>query len=90
MIPMDAILNPFSPGSRLEADNPYMGVLVPRLFTTDQMGAQYDLPLAAGDRVRLFARTNAAYADKSRGIIGNNGSVLEVRRRDSRRSFISC
>jgi hypothetical protein len=45
----------------------------------DQMGAQYDLPLAVGDRVRLFARTNAAYADKSRGIIGNNGSVLEVR-----------
>lgn len=34
---------------------------------------------AAGDRVRLFARTNAAYADRSRGIIGNNGSVLEVR-----------
>lgn len=45
----------------------------------DQMGAAYDLPLAVGDRVRLFARTNAAYADKSRGIIGNNGSVLEVR-----------
>jgi hypothetical protein len=45
----------------------------------DQMGATYDLPLAVGDRVRLFARTNAAYADRSRGIIGNNGSVLEVR-----------
>jgi hypothetical protein len=45
----------------------------------DPTGVSYDLPLAVGDRVRLFARTNAAYADKSRGIIGNNGSVLEVR-----------
>ncbi len=49
----------------------------------DQMGVSYDLPLAVGDRVRLFARTNAGYADKSRGIIGNNGSVLEVRRIDA-------
>ena len=45
----------------------------------DQTGAAYDLPLAVGDRVRLFARTNASYPDKSRGIIGNNGSVLELR-----------
>ena len=44
----------------------------------DQSGDAYDLPLAMGDRVRLFARTNAAYADRSRGILGNNGSVLEV------------
>ena len=29
--------------------------------------------------MRLFARTNAAYADRRRGIIGNNGSVLTVR-----------
>ena len=45
----------------------------------DQTGDCYELPLAVGDRVRLFARTNAACADKSRGILGNNGSVLEVR-----------
>jgi hypothetical protein len=45
----------------------------------DQSGVAYALPLAVGDRVRLFARTNAAYADHRRGIIGNNGSVLEVR-----------
>ena len=45
----------------------------------DQLGSTYSLPLAVGDRVRLFARTNAAYADRSRGIIGNNGSVLTVR-----------
>jgi hypothetical protein len=49
------------------------------LDACDQLGAAYPLPLAAGDRVRLFARTNAAYADRSRGIIGNNGSVLAVR-----------
>jgi hypothetical protein len=49
------------------------------LDACDQTGAGYTLPLAVGDRVRLFARTNAAYADRSRGIIGNNGSVLEVR-----------
>lgn len=49
------------------------------LSACDQTGDSYELPLAVGDRVRLFARTNAAYADKSRGILGNNGSVLEVR-----------
>ena len=48
------------------------------LEAVDQAGMEYDLPLAVGDRVRLFARTNAAAADRSRGIIGNNGSVLEV------------
>ena len=49
------------------------------LDACDQAGVAYSLPLAVGDRVRLFARTNAATADRSRGIIGNNGSVLEVR-----------
>jgi len=49
----------------------------------DQLGSIYSLPLAVGDRVRLFARTNAAYADRSRGIIGNNGSVLTVREIDA-------
>lgn len=48
------------------------------LQAADQNDVAFDLPLAVGDRVRLFARTNAAYPDRSRGIIGNNGSVLEV------------
>ena len=48
------------------------------LDACDQLGATYALPLTVGDKVRLFARTNAAYADRGRGIIGNNGSVLEV------------
>jgi hypothetical protein len=29
--------------------------------------------------MRLFARANAVCADKIRGILGNNGSVLDVR-----------
>jgi hypothetical protein len=49
-----------------------------QLSACDQTGNTFDLPLAVGDRVRLFGRTNAAYADKSRGLIGNNGSVLQV------------
>jgi TrwC relaxase/AAA domain len=49
----------------------------------DQSGVAFALSLAVGDRVRLFARTNAAYPDHSRGIIGNNGSVLEVRAIDA-------
>lgn len=49
-----------------------------QISACDQAGDKFDFPLAIGDRVRLFSRTNAAYADKSRGLIGNNGSVLQV------------
>lgn len=49
----------------------------------DQTGHEYDLRLAPGDRVRLFARTNGRYPDRSRGIIGNNGSVLQVTKLDA-------
>ncbi|HQT76433.1 MAG TPA: MobF family relaxase [Rhodopila sp.] len=49
----------------------------------DHAGHDYDLRLAPGDRVRLFARTNGRYPDRSRGIIGNNGSVLEVTKLDA-------
>ncbi len=39
----------------------------------------YDLALAAGDRVRLFERTNARFLDTNTGgNIGRNGTVLEV------------
>lgn len=48
------------------------------LQACDQNGASYDLPLAVGDRVRLFDRVNASFEGRSRGNIGNNGSVLEV------------
>lgn len=44
----------------------------------DQHGVTYDMTLAVGDRVRLFARTNCRRTDGKRGILGNNGSVLTV------------
>jgi hypothetical protein len=47
-----------------------VGWPAPRLF---------DLPLAIGDRVRLFRQTNAAGEGKNLGFaLGRNGSVLEV------------
>jgi hypothetical protein len=48
------------------------------LHACDQNGASYELPLAIGDRVRLFDRVNASFEGRGRGNIGNNGSVLEV------------
>ena len=39
----------------------------------------YDLPLAEGDRVRLFERINARFLDTNKGgNIGRNGTVLEI------------
>jgi phage/plasmid primase-like uncharacterized protein len=45
----------------------------------DQHGVQYELRLAVGDRLRLFARTQASFGDRG-GNIGHNGSVVEVER----------
>ncbi|MGI4796009.1 MAG: MobF family relaxase, partial [Janthinobacterium lividum] len=52
-----------------------------QVSAVDQNGATYDLPLAIGDRVRLFARTNALIGNRASNI-GNNGSVLTVDRID--------
>lgn len=50
------------------------------LHATDQAGVPFELPLAVGDRVRLFDRATARFtATGTHGNIGNNGSVLEVR-----------
>lgn len=56
-----------------------LGPDVRTVRATDQSGATYDLPLATGDRVRLFSRT---YADigKRGAVIGDNGSVVQVER----------
>jgi hypothetical protein len=43
----------------------------------DPRGETYSLPLATGDRVRLFRQT-AAIIDGKRGIIGSNGDVVEI------------
>lgn len=61
---------------RLQAD----GTLGPDLATldaVDQAGGTYVLPVADGDKVRLYGRTYAQGA--GRGVIGVNGSILEVR-----------
>lgn len=50
---------------------------------TDQNRVEYELPLAVGDRVRLFARTPASFGGKG-GNLGNNGSVVEVERIDAK------
>ncbi|MBB2161218.1 MobF family relaxase [Gluconacetobacter sacchari] len=58
-----------------------LGQLGPDLIeieAIDQHGTDYTMRLAVGDRIRLYARTNARCTDGRRGIIGNNGSVLEV------------
>ena len=44
----------------------------------DKDGQAFELPLGSGDRVRLLARTNAALPGGKHGVIGDNGSVLDV------------
>ncbi len=46
----------------------------------DNRREQYDLPVAAGDRFRLYKKTSATI-DGRRGFIGANGDVVEVVRR---------
>ncbi|WP_346726639.1 MobF family relaxase [Acidiphilium multivorum] len=41
-------------------------------------GEHYAMPIAIGEKIRLFARTNAAMLDGSKGAIGDNGSILEI------------
>jgi hypothetical protein len=43
----------------------------------DQHNTPYQLPLAIGDRVRLFDRVNASFGNRG-GVIGSNGSVLSI------------
>ena len=53
------------------------GPEIAELDAVDQAGAEYRLPVAIGDRVRLYRRTYGRGA--GRGAIGVNGSILEVR-----------
>ena len=54
-------------------------ITVPAASGVGTGGSTYDLPLAEGDRVRLFERTNARFLDTGKGgNIGRNGTVLEV------------
>jgi phage/plasmid primase-like uncharacterized protein len=50
------------------------------LKATDNAGNAYDMPVAVGDKVRLFSRTRGLYGG-SRNVeanVGDNGSILEV------------
>jgi hypothetical protein len=57
-----------------------LGQLGPDLVTVRATDGErnYGLPLARGDRVRLFRSTGAKYETGRGGSIGRNGSVLEV------------
>jgi len=56
-------------------------ITVPAISQGGANARTYDLPLAQGDRVRLFERTNARFLDTNAGgNIGRNGTVLEVAR----------
>src|SRR6185312_3071089 len=49
------------------------------LKAQDQNGIHYDLPVAVGDRVRLFNMARASFGQGKAGAIGFNGSVIEIR-----------
>ncbi len=44
----------------------------------DQRGETYDLPIARGDKVRLFRKTWGRIGGEGPGFIGSNGDVVEV------------
>jgi conjugative relaxase-like TrwC/TraI family protein len=48
------------------------------LDAVDQHGTEYRLPIAVGDRVRLFNRAYGRFGRGNIGRIGDNGSVVEV------------
>ena len=45
---------------------------------TDGRGMHFELPVAAGDQVRLYRRTRGTYPDGSTGIVGSNGDLVRV------------
>jgi phage/plasmid primase-like uncharacterized protein len=49
-----------------------------RINATDQNGEKYSLSLAVGDKVRLFDRVYGKDSDNRNGIVGENGTVVEV------------
>lgn len=71
----------------MDADYPSNRGLFPRRNTiatdevvyraVDQRGQTYDLPIAAGDRLRLFRRTWGT-VDGHEQQVGNNGDIVEV------------
>jgi hypothetical protein len=48
------------------------------ITATDRSGARFDLPLAVGDKVRLFDRVHDANTAGRDRVLANNGSIVEV------------
>lgn len=69
-------------GAAIRAERRRLGELGPDvkvLDATDRGGDTYPLPLAIGDRVRLFDRVHDARAAGRRSVLANNGEVVEIR-----------
>ncbi|MFL5288070.1 MAG: AAA family ATPase [Rhodopila sp.] len=62
-----------------------IGADLVEIDATDQQGEKYSLRLAAGDRVRLFDRVYGLDTNGRNGLVGNNGSVVEVVGADAER-----
>ncbi|MFL5252958.1 MAG: MobF family relaxase [Rhodopila sp.] len=67
-------------GEAVRVERRQLGLVGPDIRTVPATDGQriYNLPLAAGDRVRLFKSTGAKFGQGRGGNIGRNGSVLEV------------
>src|SRR6185312_7394728 len=55
-----------------------IGPDVTTLDAIDQYGQRYDMPVAIGDRIRLFSRLHASLEGGGHGHFGTNGAVVEV------------
>ena len=49
------------------------------LDATDRYGETYKLPIAIGDRVRLYDRVRDAQTPERKPVLANNGEVVEIR-----------
>jgi hypothetical protein len=69
-------------GAAIRAESRRAGRLGPDatvLQATDRIGETYKLPLAVGDRVRLFDRVHDATVPGRKSVLGNNGDVVTTR-----------
>jgi phage/plasmid primase-like uncharacterized protein len=65
-----------------------IGADLVEISTIDQQGEKSSLRLAAGDRVRLFDRVYGLDSEGRAGVVGNNGSVVEVVGADAERLIV--
>src|SRR6516164_10813364 len=73
MFPMEATVDPSSPGSRLDADHPENGVLIPCLFTVcSTAGDGPGLPSRAGSERRTSDDNRHLYFQRKSQIFGED------------------